>query len=390
MIAAVFLTVFSAGCAGSTPPAAETKIPITPSLIPASVTPVPTKTVIVPTETASPTPAPTPINYFDLSPEERLERSKAFVAQADDFSGEVFVPVELNGQVYRFFWSPNAVDRYESGLVGAWKPENSKFELDRTGETLPPMVVPGYENEDGTLVVIDPRNGQRAFYANQVIPALGGEISYRDLYAIPQNQLSDMVTEAALSDPDFGDNAGVVENFKGLQKQSLYLPVILWGAQTSVFAHGFDNGGGAGQDVPEARYSATEALTNNGLVPVNSPETGDFMFFINIMVGDPVGQYNVFYRPDGSSESESVYLNGWDSFGMKSQDKFGIIAQSRFPRVAHSLGGGAIFSENSPVMGNVDVIEQILNASSEKEILGILNKYRLLLAYPSIVYRPDR
>lgn len=336
------------------------------------------------------TPEPPAPNYFDLSPAERTKQSQALVEQANNFSGEVGIPIELNGKKYNFFWSPTAVDKYENDFVGGWKLEGSAFELDRTGETLPQMVIPGYENEDGSLVVVDPVTGQETVYANQNIPALGGVISYRDLFNLPQSQLAKIVTEAALSDPDFGDNPGVVDNITALQSQSLYLPVMLWGEQNSVYASGSTGLSGSGIDVPEAGFDANNNPTNNALMPIYSPETGDFMFFINIMAGTPRSQYNVFYSPDGKTDSVSVSIQSRDCFGVNGLDKFGIITQSRFPQVAHNLGGENVFIENGSGVGDINIVEQIMNASSEEEIMNILDAYRLLVAYPSIVYRPAR
>lgn len=387
LITVIFLTFFFAGCASNTTPITEISIPITPTTTQTSIPVFPTQTVFVATEAFVPT--PTKIPYSTLSNEEKIERSKSFVEQANNFSGEVEIPVELNGQTYKFFWNPTAVDKYDTGLTGAWKPEGSSDNLDRTGETLPPIVIAGYENEDGSLVVVDPVTGQETFYANQNIPSLGGIISYRDLYNLPQNQLATVVTEDTLKDTEFSSNTVVADNIKALRDQAFYIPVIIYGNQTSVFATGFDNGGGKGQDVPEARYSAIETPTNNALVPIYSPETGDFMFFVNIMSGNPLSVYTAFYSPDGSIDSRSVTSVNNLSFGKDNQDQFGIIAESS-SRISHYLGGGSVFIENGSGVGNVDIIKQIMNASSEEETMNILDSYRLLIAYPSIIYRPER
>lgn len=387
---ALFFTVFLAGCTSISTPKAKTSIPIVSTVPQTPVPPSPTNTVLVATKTLTPTPAIIP--YTSLSDEDKLERSVALIEQANNFSGEVVVPMNINGTIYNFYWCPTAIDKYDAGLAGAWKTEASCLELDRAGETLPPIIVAGYETSDG-LVAVDLTTGEETFYPNQNIPAFGGVITYRDLLSIPQRQLAENITQAILSDPDVTSNPALVEIIEHLDDQSVYLPVLLWGEQTSVFAQGFDNGGGAGQDIPEQRYSAIEVLTNNGLMPIYSPETGEFMFFINIQVGDPLSQYTVSYRPDGSNDFATVYTAGngsYGSFGFGGQDQFGIIAQSRFVQVAHNIGGGGIFIEASPAMGQVDVIEQIMKASTEEEILKTLNEYRLLGTYPTIVYKPDR
>ncbi len=387
-VVTIILTVFLVGCAGNTM-STETSGLNTPIATEISVTQSPSETRPLATSTASHTPEPPTINYFDLSPAERLESSQTLVEQANNFSGEVEIPVELNGQTYNFFWNPTAFDKYDTGLTGAWKPEGSSDNLDRTGETLPPIVIAGYENEDGSLVVVDPVTGQETYYANQNIPSLGGIISYRDLYNLPQDQLATVVTEDTLKDTEFSSNTVVADNIKALRDQAFYIPVIIYGNQTSVFATGFDNGGGKGQDVPEARYSAIETPTNNALAPIYSPETGDFMFFINIMSGNPLSVYTAFYSPDGSIDSRSVISTNNLAFGKDNQDQFGIIAESS-SRISHYLGGGSVFIENGSGVGNVDIIRQIMNASSEEEIMNILDSYRLLISYPSLIYRPER
>lgn len=390
LIITIFLAIFLVGCANSTLPI-ETSVLNTPIAIETSVTPPFTETVPLPIETLVLT--PTEVAYFDLSPDERLEISQALVAKADNFSGEVFVPVELNGQTYNFFWNPKVNDeRYEADFPGAWKLEGSSNDLDTTGETLPRMVIPGYENPDGSLVVVDPVTGQETVYANQNIPALGGVISYRDLYNLPQNQLADIVTQALIDNPNYNNPDQTQQIFIDLKSQSLYLPVILYGGQTSVYTNSGTIGGGQykNYDVPEANFVAFQTPTNNALMPVYSPETGDFMFFVNIMTGTPRSQFDVFYKADGTVNVGLVSVQDREAFGSNGLDQFGIITQSRFPKVAHNLGGDNTFMENSPMVGDVNVIEQILNASSEEEILDILDIHRLLVAYPSIIYRPAR
>lgn len=270
LIAVIFLTAFLAGCTSNTATTSENNIPATSTISQTSAAPTFTPTPI-PTETLTSTEIP----YDALSNGEKIERSVTLVEKANNFSGEVVVPMNLNGKMYNFYWCPICMDKYDSGLRGAWKTEAQGFELDRTGETLPPIAVAGYETPDG-LVAVDPITGEETFYPNQNIPAFGGVISYKDLLAIPQSELASTITDAALSD---SDNPGVNDILVHIDDQSVYLPVLLWGEQTSVFAQGFGNGGGAGQDVPEQKYSVIEVATNNGLMPIYSPETGEFMLF---------------------------------------------------------------------------------------------------------------
>lgn len=374
----ILSVIFLAGCTSGTTPITEINILITVTSPPFS-----TKTVLAPTQIESFTPAPY-VEYFSLSNEQKLELSKSLVEQANNFSGEVKVPVELDGQTYYYYWNENAVDKYETDFTGAWK-----LEGDKTGETLPQMLIGGYENPDGSLTVVDPVTGQETVYANPNIPALGGVISYRDLYNLPQNKLATMVTQDALKDQDFSGNSGIVDNINALRDQAFYLPVILHGNQTAVYANGSSGGSGNQMDIPEHKHSARGIETNNALVPIYSPETGEFMFFINIMSGNPVSVYSVFYDTDGNIDSRSVVHTNEQAFGHNGQDQFGIIALTN-SRISHYLGGGDVFIENSSATGEIDVIEAILTANSESEIFRILNIYRLLVAYPSIIYRPER
>lgn len=378
LLTAILLIIFLAGCTSSITPTTEVNILITVTL-----PTLPTKTVPALTEIASLTPA-YDVDYFGLSNEQKIELSQKLVEQANNFRGEVGIPVELDGQTYYYYWDENAVDKYETNFIGAWKLEGSI-----TGENLPPMLITGYENPDGSLTVIDPISGQEIVYANPNIPALGGVISYRDLFNLPQNKLATMVTQDALKDQDFSGNSGIVDNINALRDQAFYLPVILHGNQTAVYANGASGGSGNQMDIPEHKHSALGIETNNALVPIYSPETGEFMFFINIMSGNPVSVYSVFYDTDGNIDSRSVVHRNEQAFGHNGQDQFGIIAQTN-SRISHYLGGGDVFIENSPAAGEIDVIEEILTANSESEVFKILNKYRLLVAYPSIVYRPER
>lgn len=378
LLTAILLIIFLAGCTSSITPTTEVNILITVTL-----PTLPTKTVPALTEIASLTPA-YDVDYFGLSNEQKIELSQKLVEQANNFRGEVEIPVELDGQTYYYYWNESAVDKYETKFIGAWKLEGST-----TGEGLPQMLKEGYENPDGSLTVIDPTSGQETVYANPNIPALGGVISYRDLFKLPQNRLATMVTQDALKDQDFSGNSGIVDNINALRDQAFYLPVILHGNQTAVYANGSSGGSGNQMDIPEHKHSALGIETNNALVPIYSPETGEFMFFINIMSGNPVSVYSVFYDTDGNINSGSVVHTSEQAFGHNGQDQFGIIALTN-SRISHYLGGGDVFIENSPAAGEIDVIEEILTANSESEVFKILNKYRLLVAYPSIVYRPER
>lgn len=384
LLTAIFLIIFLAGCSSGVMPATENNVHITETQLP-----LPTKTVLAPTEIVSPTSKPPEADYFSLSVEQRIELSKALAEKANGFSGEVILPIELNGKVYNFYWDPTAVDQYETDAIGGWKLEQQNPNVDKTGESLPDLVFHGYENADGSLVVVDPVTGQQTVYANPNIPALGGVISYRDLFNMSQAELSKLVTDAGLSFPPFGTDPDESNRLTKLQEQSLYIPVILYGEQTAVYAIGAGNGGSK-TDIPEEGYSAYQVPTNNALIPIYSPETGDFMFFINMSAGNARRTMTITYDTSGNIDGSYATVGQNDSFGHNQQDEFGIIVQSRHTQVAHNLGGGEILIENSPAVGDINVVEEVFSADTEVEIQDILDAYRLLVAYPSIVFRPER
>lgn len=377
--------IFLAGCTSSITPTTEVNIFITVTL-----PPLPTKTVLAPTEIASPTPVPD-VDYFSLSNEQKLELSKSLVEQASGFSGEVALPVELNGKTYYFYWDPTAIDKYETDAVGAWRTEEKSTNLDKTGESLDPMLFEGLENPDGSLVVVDPVTRQQTVYANPNIPALGGVITYRELMSMSQAQLAKLVTDEAKRTQELGSHQPTMDIITRLQEQSAYIPVILYGEQTAVYASGAGGlSGGQNLDIPDENFNAMQSPTNNALIPIFSPETGNFMFFINLNAANASKNIRVTYSTDGSVRGGSDVVGQDESFGHNQQDQFGIIVQSRHPQVAHNLGGAQVLIENSPAVGDINVVEQVFAAVSEVEIQDILDAYRLLVAYPSIIYRPER
>jgi hypothetical protein len=381
LLTAILLMIFLAGCTSGTTPTTEINI-----LITVTPPPLPTKTVLTPTEIASLTPAPD-VNYFSLSSEQKLELSKSLVEQASGFSGEVALPVELNGKTYYFYWDPTAVDKYETDAVGGWKTEQKNPNVDKTGESLPQMLIPAIENPDGSITVIDPVTGQETVYANPNIPALGGVISYRDLFNMSQAELSKLVTDAGTS--FFSNNPDEIKKLNKLREQSVYLPVLLYGEQTATYASGADNGTGT-MDIPEENFSAIQSPTNNALIPIYSPETGKLLYCINLMAANATRNMRITYSSDGTISGGYDTVGQDASFVHNQQDQFGIIVQSRHPQVAHNLGGYYVLIENSPAVGDVNVVEEVFAANSEAKIQDILNTYRLLVAYPSIIYRPER
>ncbi len=337
------------------------------------------------------TPQPPEADYFSLSNEQKIELSRQFVEGANGFSGEIGIPVKgSDGKTYYFYWDPTAVDKDETPFVGAWRTENQSTNLDKTGETLPSLVIPGYENADGSLVVVNPITGQQTVYANPNIPAFGGTISYRELFNLPQSSIADTITDISLGADGISGDQNKTRIITELRKQSLYIPVLLYGPQNSVYAEGFVTGGGYQHDLPEAQFTAIQVPTNEALVPIFSPESGNFMFFVNLMSGNALSFIRVEYDESGSVSAKFVYNNkGQDSFGINGEDRFGFIVQSIHPQVAHNLGGGEVFNENSPSIGDINLLEAILNAKSEQEIMDILESVGMIVAYPSVVVVPE-
>ena len=153
LISILFLVTLSA-CASDSAELVEPEIDEPTATEAPTDTPTPTNTATpIPTETLTPTPSPTPtetpIPYFDLSEEERLARSQAYVELANTYADlvEVFPDYE-GGEEHPTYWSPTAKNgRYRGAWIsittaGPWE------EIDMYGESF-------YEEKPDAAYLLD-------------------------------------------------------------------------------------------------------------------------------------------------------------------------------------------------------------------------------------------
>ncbi|MFZ5437557.1 MAG: hypothetical protein ACOZAK_00680 [Patescibacteria group bacterium] len=336
---------------------------------------------------AEPEPTPAEVDYFDMTPEERLEQSLGFVEQANGYSGEVsFVADDWadRGTTAPFWWAPS---------LGEWK-TTSEFTtgtggvdenlLDRNGETLPPVAAAGYENNDGSLVLIHPETGAEiVFPATVTVPGIG-VISIRDLMNMSLDDLNNLAVNTS-------------ETIIGNPEERIYqMQEVMRVKGTSYpgFAIGFDNlfpiTSAAGDEIPERKGSITEVRNHVIAVPIFSPETGDFMLWAIIQKGSLAS--NAEFRTNGDQFSYSTVPFTDGLFGQNGNN-FGIFMEYSSPEqpsLAYARGGfeQVVGPTNDPAavdtgMGDIYTIQRLLEARTDEEVLSILAEQGIIWSIPS-------
>ncbi len=357
---------------------------------------------LAPTVTATNTPAPsstaTP-GYHAMSDEEKLAQSQAFVERANTYDGlvEVFPAEIIKGlnvvgspEDYPSYWCPTCQGEYKLGN-GSWRsahntPDN---ELDKTGESFPNQTFPGYENEDGTLVMIDPETGVETTFGKVFIPGFG-EITMGELYAMDnQDELGMTLTESLLTDSNISPDDKWDEWTQESPSTSVFLPGFIY-EQNHFYASLSGAGSGGPTELPEEGWIYREMPTNSFIIPIFNPETGEFMFWLNVQQGNMVKTLAIEYSESGTSYFDSVSNANPASFGYGGADEFGVLIEDRRADISHSRGGARYLLQGNEGVGDINDIERILNASTEQEVLDIIAEFRIFVSSPFQIAFPER
>lgn len=348
-----------------------------------TLTPVPTNT-----QPPTNTPTPTPIPYSALSPNEKLEQSQTLVEAVSQYAGQVTFTYHstITNLDYPFYWHAGREEwRTLRSLSKGGFPEE---ELDMTGSTFAPIAIPGYENSDGSLVMIDPFTGaETSFPATVFIPAFG-EITLRQLYEMGQDDLGKSLIEMALPAAE-QKNEGVVEALRQTIGRTVIMPGFV------IKTRGKDEGiftvpsAINGEDLPETKFTTMyEQRTDNFVIPIFSPETGNFMFFLDLHRGHLASVMEYTWRADGVVSMD--WINWFITNFGKPGNEFGILIEwtTRPSGNTWEGGGSAELLENSTGIGNGAHIQQILNARTEEEIIDQINQFRVFVSIPPRVMYP--
>jgi hypothetical protein len=369
---AFFILVFLVGCAS---PENGVEVVLSP-------TNVVTETPVPPTETMTPTATPA---YHEMTNVEKLARSQAFVEEANAYNGEITFNVFNKSESSPDFDCPV----YWSDSLGEWKTTDtcsaggvSETELDLKGETLPEVAATGWENNDGSLVFIHPQTGEEITYPGTVSVPGVGEVSMRDLMAMGPEELNRIMSEFT---------AGAILERTGDPELNLYKMQQVMGLRGTSYP-GFivdtyrlfpSTGAAGGKDFPELQKDALESLTDFVAIPIFSPETSDFMFWFTIQKGRAASVLN-FENTD--YDMDRFGLESLGTYG----STFGVFMEydGEWQMGSYRRGGGGQIlglDGDDPGIGNVDLVNQVLNASSEAEILDILDEVGIIFTYPSVV-----
>jgi hypothetical protein len=345
----------------------------------------PTIVVPPPTETAAPT---VEVDYFDMSPEERLAESERLAEQANAYDGEISFNITSRTEKAPDFDCPvywndglgqwNAVDTCSAGGV----PE---ADLDIYGDTLPELAASGWENNDGSLVFVHPQTGEEITFPGTVtVPGIG-EISMRDLMAMGPDELNSIMSEFTA--------AAILERTGDPELRLLKMQETMAVRGTAYPGFVIESsrlfplmGAGGGHDFPELGVDAFEQIADLVAMPIFSPETGDFMFWFTVQKGVAA---SVLHFEDTDYDFVRFGMDG-ETIGTNGSS-FGIFMEydGDDQGISYSRGGGGSrligFDGDDPGMGDVDLINQVLNASSEEEILSLLDDVGITFTYPSVV-----
>ena len=310
---------------------------------------------------------------------------------------EVFPEELVNGinpanpKDYPSYWSPTAKGTYGLGFDGSWRSAHNTpdGELDKTGESFPDQTFSGYENPDGTLVMIDPETGAETTFGKVFVPGFG-ETTMRELYAIyNQDELGRKLVDQLLS------NSNVFPEDKWYQwtdespLTSVYVPGFAY-KQNNFYSTLTGAGSGGNAELQEAGASYRETLTNSFMIPIFSPETDDFMMWLNIQQGNMVKTLAVVYSETGGAYFDTVSNANPHSFGYGGIDEFGILIEDRNPKQSHARGGARYLLQGNEGIGDINDIERILNASTEQEILDIIGEFKIFVSSPFTIAFPER
>lgn len=357
------------------------------------------------TETATNTPAPSPTaipNYHEMSNEEKLAQSQSFVERASTYDGDVsFIPNLLDGEKhpeYLSYWSPTAPTQYGLNGNGSWVSSHNTpdSELDKKGNSFPPIAIQGREDPDGSLVMIDPDTGAEVTFGKVYVPGFG-EVTLQELYAMDKSAFGTQLAEALLESSNVDDKPDhlwpTMLRSAPVNSEYVYVLGFKYGEQTNFYSALSGAGSGGVNELPEEGLIYYEQPTNNFAMPIFSPETGKTMLWLNIQQGNMVKNITIQYSEN--PENNSSYINSVGSrtaksFGWEGQDEFGILIANKDSRAAHRTGGAYSILPGGEGIGGATEIESILNAGTEQEILDIISQYRIFISNPPMIAFPER
>jgi hypothetical protein len=338
----------------------------------------------VPAETPTIIPTSTEIPYSSLSAAEKLEISNALVEEANSYSGEVSFILESRTSDHKFpvYWNGvsewKTIDTYSKGGV----PEGT---LDKAGESLPPVAMAGYENEDGSLVLINPATGQEITFPATVTVPDKGEITVRELMQLSPSQLNNHAVRITAAAATASGNDELRQMQEVMKIKGTAFPGFIIDGGPDLFPIRAALGG---KDFPEIKSDILELPTDMVVIPIFSPETDNFMLWVTCQRGH-LASVMEFVGQDDEVEVKKIPFgkNSLTSTG----NNFAVFmeyepiteAQAGLPY--YRGGHTKVLGLDDSGMGSVSTIKELMEAGSEQAILDILKQQGIIWSIPSVV-----
>jgi hypothetical protein len=327
------------------------------------------------------------VSYFDMSPEQRLAESEDFVEAASQYSGEVTWYANGDSKLLLpWYWSFDQEWKTTESADSLGLPLSK---LDIYGETLPEQTIPGWENPDGSLVMV--RDGvETTFPAEIFVPGLGN-VSMRDLMTMGQDRLSDEVIDQlqTIFNPEASDAEKIqYDRLNGQREWANFIPGFYVNSY-DIFPLYLPNSSSPTRDVEGYNgIKVGERPTSEFVVPIFSPETGDFMFFLNIQKASLSQSLGFEYSSSGAISADTLSTGGETAAFQNGE--FAILIENKDPESTHLSGGDTrVIGDGDPGIGEAPSIETILNARTEQEIIDALNETRIIFSIAGRIYYPD-
>jgi hypothetical protein len=380
---AFLMLIFLAGC--SSPENGE-EVFLSPTNVGAEISDHTTETMM-PTATNTPIPMPTATpEYHEMTNEEKLARSQVYVEAVSQYSDEVFWYINGDSEkLFPWYWS---FDQEWKTTEAADLRGLPLSELDIYGETLPEQTIPGFENLDESLVMV--KNGVEIdFPAEIFVPGLGN-VSMRDLMTMGQDRLGDEVIDQlqTIFNPEASDFEKIQhDRLQGQREWANFTPGFYVNAY-DIFPHYIANQhANPKRDTGEFGILIGEDPTSEFVVPIFSPETGDFMFFLNIQKSSLPQSLGFEYSPGGEISADSLGYGGETATFQNGE--FAILIENKYPESSHLLYGSVYVLGDEPGIGEAPNIETILNARTEQEIIDVLNETRIIFSVAGRIMYPE-
>jgi len=283
-----------------------------------------------------------------------------------------------------------------------WRSSHNAAEaIDLTGDSLPPLIIPGFTNAQGQEVVIDPSTGEETVIPKINMPGLG-EISITELYAMGQDKLRDYVMELMLgADGLYGPDGSYQElsNYiKSGRDNHFALPVIIYEHAVEVtkgsnsIYNTINHGNGSEIQIPEAGIYFNGTPTNSVLIPIFDEASGQVIGWSNIQQGTTIATYSFIFSPGENPTAHQIKQRtgtfGTPFFGGDAHHSFGILVSGQTTQVTYQNQGAEPLLENGVGIGSEIEIQHILETGSITELIQLLMKLRLLVLYPDeIIYQ---